>query len=69
MLCLKVTRYFVYMWLPYLYTKEFGYSEAFAGSAASGFEIGGVFGSMLIGWLECRNSEESCVVSRVAFTA
>jgi len=51
MLCLKVTRYFVYMWLPYLYTKEFGYSEVFAGTAASGFEFGGVFGSMLIGFL------------------
>jgi len=49
-LCLKVTRYFVYMWLPYLYTKEFDYSEAAAGTAASGFEFGGVFGSVLIGY-------------------
>ena len=49
MLCLKVTRYFVYMWLPYLYTKEFGYTEASAGSASTGFEMGGVFGSVLIG--------------------
>ena len=51
MFCLKVTRYFVYMWLPYLYTKEFDYSEASAGTASSGFEMGGVFGSMLIGLL------------------
>jgi len=50
MFCLKVTRYFVYMWLPYLYTKEFAYSEASAGTASSGFEMGGVFGSMLIGY-------------------
>ena len=48
--CLKVTRYFVYMWLPYLYEKEFWYSAAMAGTAASGFEFGGVFGSVLIGY-------------------
>lgn len=49
MFCLKLVRYCLYMWLP-LYLLDFlHYTKAEAGWLSTVFEVGGVFGSALLG--------------------
>ena len=47
----KLVRYSFYMWLPMYLSEHLGYDEGVAGMVALVFEIGGVGGSALLGWL------------------
>jgi len=49
--CLKVVRYCMYMWLPMYLLQSLKYSQSMAGIFSTVFEIGGVTGSALIGFL------------------
>ena len=48
-ICVKLVRYCLYMWLPMYLHEALGYSKAQAGMLSTTFEIGGVLGSALIG--------------------
>ncbi|XP_069101723.1 sugar phosphate exchanger 3-like [Argopecten irradians] len=49
--CLKVVRYCMYMWLPLYLLDHLKYSKAQAGMFSTIFEVGGVFGSAVIGFI------------------
>ena len=48
---LKFMRYLLLFWLPFYHTVQLGYDELTAGYLATTFEIGGVFGTIAIGWV------------------
>ena len=48
-ICVKLVRYCLYMWLPMYLHEALKYSKAQAGMLSTTFEIGGVLGSALIG--------------------
>ncbi len=48
-ICVKLVRYCLYMWLPMYLHEALKYSKAQAGMLSTTFEIGGVLGSVLIG--------------------
>lgn len=48
-ICVKLVRYCLYMWLPMYLHEALNYSKAQAGMLSTTFEIGGVLGSALIG--------------------
>ncbi|XP_065317659.1 uncharacterized protein LOC135925973 [Gordionus sp. m RMFG-2023] len=68
MFCLKIIRYTLYMWLPFIleYTNEF--SSTKAGNVSAIFEIGGVVGSILLGFLLDRCFSRSQLLGIVTFT-
>jgi MFS transporter, OPA family, solute carrier family 37 (glycerol-3-phosphate transporter), member 1/2 len=49
--CLKLVRYSVYMWLPMYLLQQLNYSKENAGYFSTMFEIGGIVGSSLVGWI------------------
>ncbi len=51
---LKLIRYSLLFWLPYYLRRHFHYSEAQAGYLSLPFELGGILGSIVIGWLSDR---------------
>lgn len=51
---LKLIRYSLLFWLPYYLRRHFHYTESQAGYLSLPFEIGGIFGSVTIGWLSDR---------------
>lgn len=51
---LKLIRYSLLFWLPYYLRRHFHYSEAQAGYLSLPFEVGGILGSIVIGWLSDR---------------
>ncbi|XP_023332873.1 putative glycerol-3-phosphate transporter 1 isoform X2 [Eurytemora carolleeae] len=51
MFCLKFVRYFMYMWLPLYLVQHLEYSALQAGFMSTLFDIGGIFGSPLLGIL------------------
>ena len=48
-ICVKLVRYCLYMWLPMYLHEALNYSKVQAGMLSTTFEIGGVLGSALIG--------------------
>jgi sugar phosphate permease len=52
--CLKLIRYSLLFWLPYYLNKELGYSKAQAGYQSISFEVGGIVGSIAIGYVSDR---------------
>jgi len=48
---LKFTRYAILMWLPFYLVQALGYDAALAGYVSSSFEMGGMVGTPLIGYL------------------
>ncbi|XP_028397736.1 sugar phosphate exchanger 3-like isoform X2 [Dendronephthya gigantea] len=48
-ICIKLVRYCLYMWLPMYLHEALKYSKAQAGMLSTTFEIGGVLGSAFIG--------------------
>ncbi|XP_064607504.1 uncharacterized protein LOC135471968 [Liolophura sinensis] len=62
MLCLKIVRYCMYMWLPMYLQNHLKYSKGMAGMFSTMFEIGAVFGSAGSGWVIDR-----CFQSRSVF--
>jgi sugar phosphate permease len=48
-ICVKLVRYCLYMWLPMYLHEALKYSKSQAGMLSTTFEIGGVLGSALIG--------------------
>ena len=48
-ICVKLVRYSLYMWLPLYLYEALNYSKAQAGMLSITFEIGGVLGSSLLG--------------------
>lgn len=48
-ICVKLVRYCLYMWLPMYLHEALNYSKVQAGMLSTSFEIGGVLGSALIG--------------------
>ena len=51
---LKMIRYSLLFWLPYYLRQHLHYDEAAAGYGSMPFEIGGVIGSISVGWLSDR---------------
>lgn len=51
---LKLIRYSLLFWLPFYLRRHFHYSEAQAGYLSLPFELGGILGSIVIGWLSDR---------------
>ena len=52
--CLKLIRYSILFWLPYYLNKVLGYSKAQAGYQSISFEVGGIIGSIVIGYISDR---------------
>jgi len=52
--CLKLIRYSILFWLPYYLNKVLGYSKAQAGYQSVSFEVGGIVGSVVIGYISDR---------------
>ncbi|XP_071477098.1 sugar phosphate exchanger 3-like [Diadema antillarum] len=52
--CVKIVRYCMFMWLPLYLHQELSYSRVEAGLFSTIFEIGGVFGSALLGYMITR---------------
>jgi OPA family sugar phosphate sensor protein UhpC-like MFS transporter len=52
--CLKLIRYSILFWLPYYLNKILGYSKAQAGYQSISFEVGGILGSIAIGYISDR---------------
>jgi sugar phosphate permease len=52
--CLKLIRYSILFWLPYYLNKVLGYSKAQAGYQSISFEVGGIVGSIVIGYISDR---------------
>jgi MFS family permease len=53
-LLVQFARYVLMLWLPYYHHVALGHSVALSGYLATSFEVGGVFGSILFGWLSDR---------------
>ena len=51
---IKLIRYSLLFWLPYYLRQHFHYSESQAGYLSLPFEIGGIAGSISVGWLSDR---------------
>lgn len=51
---LKLIRYSLLFWLPYYLRRHFHYSESQAGYLSMPFEVGGILGSVCIGWVSDR---------------
>lgn len=49
--CVKMTHYSFVMWLPFYIYKQLEQSEYMGGVMASLYDIGGVFGCILLGWI------------------
>jgi MFS transporter, OPA family, sugar phosphate sensor protein UhpC len=49
--CVKLIRYCIVFWLPYFYERRLHYGSERAGYLSLSFEIGGVGGAILGGWL------------------
>ena len=49
--CLKLIRYSILFWLPYYLNTVLGYSKAQAGYQSISFEVGGIIGSIVIGFI------------------
>ncbi len=49
--CVKLIRYCIVFWLPYMYERSLHYSTAKAGYLSLSFDVGGVVGAVLSGWL------------------
>ncbi|KAJ8879838.1 hypothetical protein PR048_020455 [Dryococelus australis] len=56
MLSLKLVRYTVYLWLPVYLMQGLGQSAATAGLLISLFDVGGIVGSMLLGFMADRHA-------------
>ncbi|MBI2897381.1 MAG: MFS transporter [Deltaproteobacteria bacterium] len=52
--CLKIIRYSLLFWLPYYLHTALGYSESHAGYLSVSFEVGGIAGTLLAGYLSDR---------------
>jgi sugar phosphate permease len=52
--CLKLIRYSILFWLPYYLNKVLHYTPAQAGYQSISFEVGGVIGSIAIGYISDR---------------
>nr|XP_006825125.1 PREDICTED: sugar phosphate exchanger 2-like [Saccoglossus kowalevskii] len=50
MFCVKIVRYCMYMWLPMYLHQFLGYGKSEAGMLSTTFEIGGVAGSIVLGY-------------------
>ena len=66
--CLKFARYCLMLWLPY-YFSVLGFDTATAGLMATSFEVGGIFGSVLMSWLGARGAERRGGLGRHVGTA
>ena len=63
--CLKLIRYTLLFWLPFYLNKRLGYAEDTAGYLSTTFEIGGIAGAIIIGFL----SDRFAAGRRVLFAA
>jgi sugar phosphate permease len=52
--CLKLIRYSILFWLPYYLNTVLGYTKAQAGYQSVSFEVGGIAGSIVIGYISDR---------------
>ena len=52
--CLKLIRYSILFWLPYYLNKVLGYTKAQAGYQSISFEVGGIVGAIVIGFVSDR---------------
>lgn len=63
--CLKLIRYTLLLWLPFYLNKKLGYAEDTAGYLSTAFEVGGIVGAIVIGYL----SDRFAAGRRVLFAA
>ena len=52
--CLKLIRYSILFWLPYYLNTVLGYSKAEAGYMSISFDVGGIVGSVVVGFISDR---------------
>ncbi len=56
--CIKLIRYCIVSWLPYIYVHHLGYSDADAGYRSLSFDLGGIAGAILSGYLFDRTGRQ-----------
>jgi len=49
--CIKLIRYALLFWLPYYLSNVLKYPETTAGYMSTWFEVGGIFGGIILGWI------------------
>ena len=59
---LKLIRYSLLFWLPYYLVKALGYEESIAGFLSMSFEVGGIVGAVVTGWIADRYFAKSRVM-------
>ncbi len=65
---LKLIRYTLLFWLPYYLEKSLGYDQETAGYASTSFEVGGVLGVVLVGWMSNRwSTNRSKLIAPILF--
>jgi len=64
--CIKLIRYSLLFWLPFYLHTSAGFAEAESGYLSTGFEIGGVAGSILLGRLSDRWPHARAAVAAVS---
>jgi sugar phosphate permease len=52
--CVKLIRYSILFWLPYYLNKQLGYTSANAGYQSISFEVGGIIGAIVVGFVSDR---------------
>eukprot|EP00937_MAST-01D_sp_MAST-1D-sp2_P003069 g3069.t1 len=56
--CVKFARYCLMLWLPFYHHVALGFDVTTSGLLATSFEIGGIFGSLLVSWLGARGAHK-----------
>ncbi len=61
--CIKLIRYSLLFWLPYYLHTAAGFDEVDSGYLSTGFEVGGVAGSIVVGYVSDRASRSRAFVA------
>jgi OPA family sugar phosphate sensor protein UhpC-like MFS transporter len=64
--CIKLIRYSLLFWLPFFLHKAAGFDEITSGYLSTAFEVGGLFGSMGIGYLSDRSARSRAFVAALS---
>jgi sugar phosphate permease len=64
--CIKLIRYSLLFWLPFYLHTAIGFDEIESGYLSTGFEVGGVLGCIVVGYLSDRSTRSRAAVAAVA---
>ena len=64
--CIKLIRYSLLFWLPFFLHKAAGFDQITSGYLSTAFEVGGVFGSVGIGYLSDRSARSRASVAALS---